>query len=338
MADSDKSLNRRWGQVVSWFVLSRMKEHFGWFFSLFRRRPKILLIADVPDWIFARHCRMLERFLGTEYCFTTAYQHQVYREKDYDLIYPLEFNLVEPEQVRTPAKYVTGIRSHLTWVRKDFIEIVKLLRTRFQRVHTVSRRLQRVFAPQVPGVVRVTHGVDTEFFVASTQADQSGSRLRLGWAGNRLNSSKGFEEFVLPLEQLPGVELIFCGYQDRNLDVHQMRAFYDSLDAYVCTSDLEGNNNALMEAAAMQRAIITTDNGTVPEYLRHGESAIIVERAPDRFREAVLQLRDNPQLRVALGRKARPAVAAAFEWEKRAQDYRTFFRSALRNKATWRPS
>ena len=247
-----------------------MKEHFGWFFSL---------------------CRMLERFLGTEYCFTTAYQHQVYREKDYDLIYPLEFNLVEPEQVRTPAKYVTGIRSHLTWVRKDFIEIVKLLRTRFQRVHTVSRRLQRVFAPQVPGVVRVTHGVDTEFFVASTQADQSGSRLRLGWAGNRLNSSKGFEEFVLPLEQLPGVELIFCGYQDRNLDVHQMRAFYDSLDAYVCTSDLEGNNNALMEAAAMQRAIITTDNGTVPEYLRHGESAIIVERAPDRFREAVLQLR-----------------------------------------------
>jgi glycosyltransferase involved in cell wall biosynthesis len=316
-----------------------MIERPGWFFSLFRRRnPSILLIADVPDWIFARHCRMLESFLGNEFRFTTVYHRQAYREPDYDLIYPLEFNLVEPEQIRTPAKYVTGIRSHITWMGKDFRQIVELLRTRFQRVHTVSLRLQAIFAPQVPGVVRVTHGVDTEFFVAGHPADQSGNRLRLGWAGNRLNQGKGFEEFIAPLGQLPGVELIYCGYLDRNLDAHQMRAFYDSLDAYVCASDLEGNNNALLEAAAMQRAIITTDNGTVPEYLRHGESALIVERTPARFREAVLQLRDDPPLRVALGRKARAAVAAAFEWKKWAQDYRAFFQSALRNKAAWGPS
>jgi hypothetical protein len=28
-------------------------------------KPRVLLIADVPDWIFARHCRMLERYLAT---------------------------------------------------------------------------------------------------------------------------------------------------------------------------------------------------------------------------------------------------------------------------------
>jgi glycosyltransferase involved in cell wall biosynthesis len=130
------------------------------------------------------------------------------------------------------------------------------------------------------------------------------------------------------------VELAFCGYQDRNLTLEEMPAFYDSLDAYVCASSTEGNNNALMEAAAMQRAIITTDNGTVPEYLRAGESALIVGREPRQFAEAVIRLRDDPGLRVALGQKARAAVVAAFDWKAMAMEYRNLFRSALAKGGT----
>ena len=78
--------------------------------------------------------------------------------------------------------------------------------------------------------------------------------------------------------------------------------------------------------------------GTVPEYLNHGESALIVERDLAIFTSAVLELRDNPEKRVAMGARARTAVAAKFEWKAMAEQYRSFFRTALANKEAWRPS
>ena len=300
-------------------------------------KRRVLLIADVPDWIFARHCKMLERFLGEEFEFTTQYMGRPIRESDFDLIYPLEFNLVPAEQITQPGKWVTGLRSHTAWQNGDFLELVKLLATRFQCVHAVSRRLQHILEPFLPSVEYVTHGVDTDFFTARTRSDQSGRRLRLGWAGSRMNPTKGFNEFIAPLGRLPGVELVFCGHLDVNLKLEGMRDFYDSLDAYICASLFEGNNNSLLEAAAMQRAIITTDNGTVPEYLRHGESALIVERTLADFTSAVLELRDNPAKRAALGESARTEVAAKFEWKAMAEQYRALFRAALANREVWRP-
>jgi len=189
-------------------------------------------------------------------------------------------------------------------------------------------------------VVRITHGVETEVFTPRTRADQSGrGRARIGWAGNRINATKGFEQYVAPLARLPGVELAFCGYQDRNLNLEDMHKFYDSIDVYVCASSLhhEGNNNSLMEAASMQRAIITTDSGAVPEYLRHNENALIVERELPNFIRAVVELRDDPARRVALGEQARVSVQQHFEWRAMAEQYAAFFEHALVDQHSWQP-
>jgi len=303
-------------------------------------KPRVLLIADFPGWIFARHCRMLERFLGDEFRFVTKYANDPFREADFDLIYPLEWNLAPRDRIRTPGKYITGIRSHISWQGEEFLTFVDFLATHFQRVHLVSRRLERLFAPFLPGCLLLSHGVDTEFFTPSSAADSSGcGRLRIGWAGNRVNATKGFERYIEPLAGLPGVELRFCGYQDQNLGLDEMRAFYKSIDVYVCASSVhhEGNNNCLMEAAAMRRAIVTTDNGAVPEYLHHGESALIVERELPAFIEAVVRLRDDPALRVRLGSAARAAVQSRFEWRDRAGDYRSLFREALAGREYFFP-
>lgn len=301
-------------------------------------RPRILLIADVPNWVFHRHCQELTARLGDEFEFTTQFHGQPFDEDAFDLIYPLEWNMVLPQQVKNPGKYVTALRSHVSWQDQDFLAFAELLATRFQRVHVVSERLAKLFRPLVPQLDHFSHGVDTQFFQPTSRANQSGRKLRLGWAGNRACPTKGFTELIAPLGNLPGVELVFCGYSDKNLDRDQMKAFYDSLDAYVCTSQWEGNNNSLLEAAAMQRAIITTDNGTVPEYLRHGESALLVERQLPDLIHAVMQLRDNPALRVALGEKARAAVVAKFDWSAAAVRYREFFRAALAGREQFQPA
>jgi asparagine synthase (glutamine-hydrolysing) len=298
-------------------------------------KPRLLLIADVPNWIFERHCITLRRFLSDEFEFTIRYDSQLfpnqqYDEADYDLVYALEWYKVKPEEIRDPMKYVSGIRSHLVWTDYDFTELTRYLDTRFNQIHVVSKRLYDIFSPAMKNVQYVSHGVDTYFFTPVTSAGQSGKKLKLGWAGNRKSvGKKGFAEFIEPLSHLPGVELVFCGYSDRNLTLEEMRDFYNAIDVYICASDFEGNNNSLMEAASMARAIITTDNGTVPEYLRNGENALVVGRTLDAFTRAVTTLRDNPELREKLGARARERAIATWDWKYRAEDYRQLFRSAL---------
>lgn len=293
-------------------------------------KPRLLLIADVPNWIFDRHAQTLKKLLAADFAIEIAYQYQPYDEQAYDLIYPLEWNLVTPNQMRRREKYVTGIRSHISWQAHPFDKFVNHLKAHFGRVHVVSQRLLRLFEPHLPGVVALSHGLDLDFFTPSTTADLSGTRLRLGWAGNRKSPAKGFEQFVEPLGQIEGVELVFCGYSDRNLTQAEMVEFYNSIDVYICASDSEGNNNSLLEAAAMQRAIVTTDVGTVPEYLEHNVSALIVPRDAAAFREAVLRLRDNPGQRKQMGLAARQALLGrGWGWQAKAAEYRAFFWDAL---------
>ena len=58
----------------------------------------------------------------------------------------------------------------------------------------------------------------------------------MGWAGNRRTAVKGFAEFIEPLGSIPGVELVFCGYSDRNLTRDEMVQWYRDVDVYVCSS------------------------------------------------------------------------------------------------------
>lgn len=296
------------------------------------KKPRLLLIADVPNWIFARHCRNLQRYLSDEFDITIEYQDQPYNEDNFDLIYPLEWNLVKPEQIHNPAKYVTGIRSHVSWKNYKFADFVNYLATQFQQVHVVSQRLYQIFAPHLPTVDYVTHGIDTTFFTPAISPTQTEQKIRIGWAGNRKSAeNKGFSDILEPLGRLPGVELIYCGYSDTLLSLEDMHQFYSSLDIYICASVQEGSNNSLLEAAAMERAIITTDNGTVPEYLQNGVSALIVERQLPTFIQAVETLRDDPAQRMALGKAARAAVVNGWDWRQKVEDYRLFFRRALTN-------
>ena len=293
-------------------------------------RPRVMLMADVPNWIFERHCKVLMKMLGSQFQFDLKYKGQPYDEEDYDLLYPLEWSLIPSDQIRTPEKYITSIRSHTSWAGTDFSKFTRYLNANFQQISTVSNRLYKIFSPFVQKIHYVTHGTDTTFFTPTRRVDQAnGDKIRIGWAGNRVNKNKGFDEIIAPIGQLPGVELVFCGYIDQNLDLDGMRQFYDSIDIYLCSSALEGNNNSLLEAASMERAIITTDNGTVPEYLENRVSALVVERDLHHFINSVIELRDNPKLRRLLGVRARQAVVARFDWSKMAVEYADFFKKSF---------
>ena len=293
--------------------------------------PLILCIVDGPNWIFNRHVMAFQKYLGNEFQFSITYRGQDYEENDYDLIYPLEFDMVSPEQISQTWKYITGIRSFVSWVDWDFLSLVKYLASNFKMVHVVSRQLHELFSPYLPDCWYVTHGVDTDYFSPDTTPSAEPGRLRLGWAGNRKTHIKGFRDYIEPLGSLPGIELVYCGFADRNLGYEEMPGFYKSIDAYICASSFEGNNNSLLEAAAMEKAIITTPVGTVPEYLENNRSALIVERSRIHFEKAVTDLRDDPTLRRRIGKQARKSLLdSGWDWPTKAEEYRRFFEFALK--------
>jgi glycosyltransferase involved in cell wall biosynthesis len=301
--------------------------------ALATRRPRILAIADVPHWIFERHARSLQTLLADEFDIVVQYHTQAFDEDAYDLIYALEYGLVATDRIISPWKYVTALRSHVSWSNTTPATLAQYLRAYFQQTHVVSARLQRDIAPHLPDVAYVTHGIDANIFQPILRTPTTERALRVGWAGNRETAVKGFDEFIRPLGELPGVELVFCGYADRNFTLFEMAEWYAGIDVYVCASLSEGSNNSLLEAAATGCAIITTDNGTVPEYLHDGIEALIIPRERHAFVSSVERLRDDADLRKQLGDAAAGAVHPRWTWQVKAQEYRMFFRNAIHARA-----
>ncbi|HJW34311.1 MAG TPA: asparagine synthase (glutamine-hydrolyzing), partial [Holophagaceae bacterium] len=131
------------------------------------RRPRLLFIADVPNWIFERHARTLQARLADEFDIEIAYKGDPVEEDRYDLIHPLEWHMAEPAMIKTPAKWVSGIRSHVSWEGIAVPALCAHLARLYQGgMYVVSRRLKEIFRPGLPEVVGLPHGVDTTFFTS----------------------------------------------------------------------------------------------------------------------------------------------------------------------------
>jgi glycosyltransferase involved in cell wall biosynthesis len=96
--------------------------------------------------------------------------------------------------------------------------------------------------------------------------------------------------------------------------VADMRAVYAAADLVVLPSWREGLSRSLIEAAAMERPIITTDVPGCRDVIDHGRSGLLVSIHDSRAIElAIRLLLDNPDLAHRLGKEARRKVIAEFQ-------------------------
>jgi glycosyltransferase involved in cell wall biosynthesis len=122
-------------------------------------------------------------------------------------------------------------------------------------------------------------------------------------AGNR--SALSFTE----LRELQADARIRClGHVD------DMRALYADSDLVVLPSWREGLSRSLIEAAAMERPIITTDVPGCRDVVDHGRSGLLVAVHDARAIElAIRLLLENPDLACRFGKQARLKVMAEFQ-------------------------
>jgi glycosyltransferase involved in cell wall biosynthesis len=87
----------------------------------------------------------------------------------------------------------------------------------------------------------------------------------------------------------------------------------DALDIVVCASHQEAFPIAILEAMAMQKAIVSTNVNGIPEAVIDGQSGILTSpHHPIQLATAVSKLIDNPQLRQELATNARTRVVEMF--------------------------
>lgn len=89
--------------------------------------------------------------------------------------------------------------------------------------------------------------------------------------------------------------------------------YLSGMDIFVLPSTKEGLPYAVMEALTVGLPIIASNVGGIPDLISHNETGILAPpKNPEALAEAIQSLIQNPQQRMALGKRAREVVRTKF--------------------------
>jgi glycosyltransferase involved in cell wall biosynthesis len=169
----------------------------------------------------------------------------------------------------------------------------------------------------------------------------------------RLAKQKRIDRLVRVVSMLPDVKCIIAGdgpargelellsaelgVQDR---VHfvgnreDVSHVLDSLDVFVLVSDSEGMSNAMLEAMARGRAVVSTNVSGADDALaasdNHGAAGIITDFDEASIAHAVEVLRNDAELRQSLGRAARNRARSQFSRDAMLTAWEDFLEARAR--------
>jgi D-inositol-3-phosphate glycosyltransferase len=161
----------------------------------------------------------------------------------------------------------------------------------------------------------------------------------------RLDPQKGQEQFLrsLPLvsQHFPDVLFVIAGdetkgeegYRQQLIDLggdlgvldlvrflpftENVPAFMAAIDVFVLPSFSETFGLVLIEAMAMEKSVVATSAGGVPEIVEDGQEGLLIPPRDERaLAEAILLLLKDHRLRVTLSHRARTHVIRRFEFKR----------------------
>ena len=304
-------------------------------------RPEILIIVDVPGWALDRAAENVMKRLTNQFRFKKVFNDQAVeavKKNDYDLLYITYWRQFQDAstdiQICSPA--ITGIRSHFKWDKGKGLppsdEILNHINA-FKAVNVPSSILYNIFRDKHPALFYTPHGVDQNIFIPAKNPFTSPAReLVVGWTGSKNNhpGKRGLDDLLIPaLNNLKGVKLITAAREDKWRTQEEMVNFYQSLDAYICTSRTEGGPHPLLEASSCGIPIISTQMGIAPDLIEDNKNGILINMSIESIRNAITLLRDNPELRRNMAVKAREVIEHSWAWDIQAQHYVPFIEEGL---------
>ena len=157
--------------------------------------------------------------------------------------------------------------------------------------------------------------------------DRWQGRLKLLMVGGE--GHPDYERLLHDLAHQLGIDdaVTFAGHQDHVLP------FLKSMDIFVLAArSEEGGPIALLEAMAMERPIVSTSVGGIPEFVLHGQTGYIVPPCdPQGLSQAILQLLEDPEMRGKMGQAGRARVEECFTSERTLASLMNVYTKLLAN-------
>ena len=112
--------------------------------------------------------------------------------------------------------------------------------------------------------------------------------------------------------------------------IKNLRAIYSELDIVALTSLNEGTPVALIEAQSAARPCVATCVGGVPNVIENGRSGILVPSFDvNGFTNALLQLLNNPDMAISMGRYGRKKIKTKFNEKRLFRDIMHLYEELL---------
>lgn len=312
--------------------------------------PKILIIPARKH-VAEAYCEYLIRYLGDEFDIQMGYPNlnnpsPLAKDPDkFDLIYP-QFDshwFLDP-----PEKYVK-----------------KIVNVQFEpggtKFPTIAACTSLPVHESFKHDYHLRFGLDIELFKPFPQPKDN--LIHVGFIGNIQTPRRYLKELFMPLQTLQGVKLDIYPMSwlihTRPDEIEAMGGqavlenivdgekwwsglpnLYNKMDIFIRCDINPGYQFSVLEAAACEVPVVTTDPGLGKELCEAGggiyiecqegnfEPAILEELA-GKIREAIWSLQDNPGLRKEMGEKGRQFIEENYTWDKWIPKWREFFRKGL---------
>jgi glycosyltransferase involved in cell wall biosynthesis len=258
----------------------------------------------------------------------------------------LDYKTFESEFIR-PACITTSVYDHLNSSADALAERRPIFNNLVAGYTVASDKLDRIYRSadrlRSPAMV-IEDGVDSDLFfpikLERFSTIPKGREVVIGWVGNSkwassLGDKKGVHTILIPaVEQLRAegllVRLELADRQGGFIPHDRMVHYYAQIDVYVCTSDIEGTPNPVLEAMACGIPVVSTDVGIVPQVFGQQQSEfILAERSVECLKEALRRLIADPGLFVSLSQENLERIKE-WTWSSKTEKFDRFFRSVLK--------
>ena len=255
-------------------------------------------------------------------------------------------------EVLPKLNITSSVFDHLFLSEKQIIERELLFNVLLNGYTVSSQKLADIYDAiddyHAPELV-IEDGVDFQkFFPVNLERFSENNReIIVGWVGNSEwgpwqqdgKDYKGLKTLVKPaVEALRAEGFPVCGiYADRAekwLPHDQMVNYYNSIDIYICASDIEGTPNPVLEAMACGVPIISTDVGIVPQVFGKLQSEFILPlRSLETLKNKLRLLLESPETRKRLSEENLERIQS-WAWKAQCSKWDYFFQQMLSENAS----
>lgn len=248
--------------------------------------------------------------------------------------------------LRSNTLITSSVYDHLLLSSDDIYHRINLFNVLINAYTVSSYKLFQIynsieFYPNSDMVIE--DGVDlTRFFPMDVNQSQSNEDpIVIGWVGNSKwgmnidgQDHKGLESIIKPaIRQLQSEGLQIVGeFADRNdtwLSHEKMPQYYNSIDIYVCASDIEGTPNPVLEAMACGKPVISTDVGIVPQVFgKLQREFILEERSVECLISKLKVIIESRKIQKALSHENLESISS-WSWDKQCVKWEQFFSVTL---------